>query len=143
MNNNKNEMKLCFTSKSSNEMLARNAIASFLAYLDPPVVWLNELKTAVSEIVTNSIIHGYEEDDEKEIRIKSGILGNKVFVEIEDDGKGVKMTDEILNGEIKITSDDKTAGMGFKIVEAFTKNLKVETSKNGGTKVYFEKEFFN
>ena len=137
----KNEMRLSFFSKSSNEILARNAIASFLAYLDPKVVWLNELKTAVSEIVTNSIIHGYKENDKKEIRMYVCILENKVIVEIEDDGVGIRSNEDVLKNEIIIADTDKTAGMGFKIVEAFSSNFKIGTNSSGGTKVSFEKEF--
>lgn len=137
-----NEMKLSFVSKSVNEMLARNAIASFTAYIDPPLAWLNELKTVVSEIVTNSIIHGYEENDEKEIRMYACLYENKIYLEIEDDGKGVDDEKNVLSGDIKIEGDNKTAGMGFKIVEAFTSYLKIETTNNGGTKVSIEKEFF-
>ena len=84
-----NEMKLEFISKSSNEAFARVAVAAFAAQLDPTIEELADIKTAVSEAVTNSIIHGYE-DKQGIIKIVCKLRENEIIIEISDTGKGIE-----------------------------------------------------
>ena len=83
-----NEMKLEFISKSNNEAFARISVAAFAAQLDPTVEELADIKTAVSEAVTNAIVHGYE-DTEGIVKVKCKILDNSISIEISDTGKGI------------------------------------------------------
>ena len=83
-----NEMKLEFVSKSTNEAFARVTIAAFAAQLDPPIEELADIKTAVSEAVTNCIIHGYEHK-QGIVKIVAKLKGNEIIIEISDQGKGI------------------------------------------------------
>ena len=87
-----NEMKLEFLSKSNNEAFARISVAAFVSQLDPTIEELADIKTAVSEAVTNSIIHGYEEKEGK-IELICKIFANTVVIEISDGGKGIENID--------------------------------------------------
>ena len=87
-----NEMKLEFLSKSNNEAFARISVAAFVSQLDPTIEELADIKTAVSEAVTNSIIHGYE-DTEGQIELICKIFANTVVIEISDKGKGIENID--------------------------------------------------
>ena len=84
-----NEMELNFLSKSNNEAFARITVAAFAAQLDPTIEELADIKTAVSEAVTNCIIHGYE-DTEGIVKVKATLLGNVIEIEISDNGKGIE-----------------------------------------------------
>ena len=84
-----NEMKLEFLSKSNNEAFARITVAAFASQLDPTIEELADIKTAVSEAVTNCIIHGYD-DREGIVKIRAKILGNSLQIEISDNGKGIE-----------------------------------------------------
>ena len=84
-----NEMKLEFISKSSNEAFARVAVAAFASQLDPTIEELADIKTAVSEAVTNSIIHGYEKK-QGVVKISSWLTENEIIIEISDKGKGIE-----------------------------------------------------
>ena len=86
---NDNEMKLEFLSKSNNEAFARITVAAFVASLDPTIEEISDIKTAVSEAVTNSIVHGYE-DRIGIINLKCKIKNRKVTIEISDNGKGIE-----------------------------------------------------
>ena len=84
-----NEMQLKFISKSNNEAFARISVAAFVAQLDPTVEEISDIKTAVSEAVTNSIIHGYE-DSEGEVIVNCKISGETITIEVSDSGKGIE-----------------------------------------------------
>ena len=88
-----NEMKLEFVSKTNNEAFARIAVAAFVSQLDPTIDELSDIKTAVSEAVTNSIIHGYE-DEEGIVKITAKLFGNNVEIEVSDNGKGISNIEE-------------------------------------------------
>ena len=139
-NNYNNTMELCFSSKSENEMLARTAIASFLMPLDPSVATINEVKTSVSELVTNSIVHGYERKPDGNIKITAIIDQDVVKVTVEDEGKGIADIEKALSGEVKFNDDNTTAGIGFQIIKSFVNDLKVEPKKDKGTIVSFSKK---
>lgn len=129
-----NEMKLEFISKSTNEAFARIAVAAFVSQLDPTIEELADIKTAVSEAVTNCVIHGYENGSGK-IYITSRIMDNTIEIEVEDNGKGIE--DVQLARQPLYTSkpDMERSGMGFTIMENFMDELTVESYKDRGTKI--------
>lgn len=133
-----NEMKLEFLSKSNNEAFARITVAAFASQLDPTIEELADIKTAVSEAVTNCIIHGYE-DREGIVKIRAKILGNTLQIEISDNGKGIANID--LAREPLYTSKPKLerSGMGFTIMESFMDDVKIESIVGLGTKITMSK----
>ena len=136
-----NKMSIEFVSKSQNEGFARVAVAAFVAQLDPTVDEINDVKTAVSEAVTNSIIHGYENKEDGLVRIDAEINENEVTLVISD--KGIGIADIVQAMEPLYTSrpDLERSGMGFTVMETFMDELKVESEKGIGTKVVVKKKF--
>ncbi len=133
-----NEMSLEFLSKSCNEAFARITIAAFAAQLDPTIEELADIKTSVSEIVTNSIIHAYETIDGI-IKIHSYIENNCITIEIQDSGKGIEDIEEARKPLYTSKAELERSGMGFTIVESFMDSLKVESIVGLGTKVTMKK----
>lgn len=134
-----NEMKLEFTSKSSNEAFARIAVAAFVAQLDPTIEELADIKTAVSEAVTNCIIHGYEEQ-EGIITVKCKLFANSIEIEILDKGKGIEDINKAKEPLYTSKPDLERSGMGFTIMESFMDEMKVESILGAGTKVTMKKK---
>lgn len=136
--NLENEMKLEFISKSSNESFARLTVAAFAAQLDPSIEELSDIKTAVSEAVTNCIIHAYE-NKKGIIRINCKLIKNKIIIEITDNGKGIENV-EIAKEPLYTTKPNlERSGMGFTIMENFMDSMKVESIYGLGTKVTLTK----
>ena len=133
-----NEMKLEFLSKSSNESFARIAVAAFASQLDPTIEELSDIKTAVSEIVTNCIIHAYDSPDEI-IKIISKIQDNSIIIEISDTGKGIEDIELAKKPLYTSKAELERSGMGFTIVENFMDELKIESIVELGTKVTMKK----
>lgn len=133
-----NEMKLEFLSKSNNEAFARVTVAAFASQLDPSIEELADIKTAVSEAVTNAIIHGYE-NTEGIVKIVARIFANSIQIEISDTGKGIE--DVELAKEPLYTSkgDLERSGMGFTIMESFMDEMQIESVLGLGTKVTMKK----
>lgn len=134
-----NEMKLEFLSKSCNEAFARIAVAAFASQLDPTIEEIADIKTAVSEAVTNSIIHGYE-NAEGIVKLHCMLKDNNLIVEVSDTGVGI---DDInIAKEPLYTSKPnlERSGMGFTIMQSFMDDLKIESVINLGTKVTMKKE---
>ncbi len=134
-----NEMKLEFVSKSSNESFARIAVAAFVTQLDPTIEELADIKTSVSEAVTNCIIHGYEEK-EGNIKIECKIYEDCIEIEITDNGKGIEDINKAREPLYTSKSDFERSGMGFTIMESFMDELKVESVLGIGTKVTMKKK---
>lgn len=133
-----NEMKLEFVSKSNNEAFARISVAAFAAQLDPTVEELADIKTAVSEAVTNSIIHGYE-DKEGIVKVICKIIGNSIIIEISDSGKGIENIEEAKKPLYTSKPNLERSGMGFTIMESFMDEMNVESILGLGTKVTMKK----
>ena len=114
-----NEMQLEFVSKTSNEAFARISVAAFVSQLDPTVDELSDIKTAVSEAVTNSIIHGYSKDESGIVKVKTKVLENLVEIEIDDFGKGIENIEEAKKPLYTSKPDMERSGMGFTIMESF------------------------
>lgn len=138
-NNYDNEMTLEILSKSNNEAFARVAVAAFVSSLDPTIEEIADIKTAVSEAVTNCIIHGYE-GEKGIIKIKCKIDGRKLIIEISDTGKGIENIDIAKEPLYTTKADLERSGMGFTIMESFMDELKVESILGLGTKVTMTKD---
>ena len=136
-----NEMKLEFTSKSNNESFARITIAAFVAQLDPTIEEISDIKTAASEAVTNSIIHGYENKKEGIIRIEAAINDNEVSITIIDNGRGIKDVEQAREPLYTSRPDLERSGMGFTVMETFMDSLNVESEYGKGTRVIMKKKF--
>ena len=133
-----NEMKLEFLSKSNNEAFARITVAAFASQLDPTIEELADIKTAVSEAVTNCIIHGYE-DKEGIIKIVARLFANTIEIEIADTGKGIENI-EIARKPLYTTKANlERSGMGFTIMESFMDEVHIESVLGIGTKVVMKK----
>ena len=133
-----NEMKLEFISKSSNEAFARLTVAAFASQLDPTIEELADIKTAVSEAVTNSIIHGY---DKKQgiVKICAWLKENEIIIEISDKGKGIENV-ELAKEPLYTTKPNlERSGMVFTIMESFMDKMEVESVAGLGTKVTMSK----
>ncbi len=138
MKNYENEMKLEFVSKASNESFARVTVAAFAAQLDPTVEELADIKTAVSEAVTNCIIHGYE-NKLGIVKIVAKLKGRTVEIEITDSGKGIENV-ELAKEPLYTTKPNlERSGMGFTIMESFMDTFEVESIIGLGTKIKMSK----
>lgn len=133
-----NEMNLNFMSKSNNEAFARITVAAFVAGLDPTIEEISDIKTAVSEAVTNSIVHGYE-DRLGIINIKCKIKEREITIEISDNGKGIENIEMAKQPLYTSKPNLERSGMGFTIMESFMDDLKVESVLGVGTKVTMKK----
>lgn len=133
-----NEMEIQFDSKSCNEGFARVAVASFLTQMNPTVEEVADVKTAVSEAVTNAIIHGYEKRQGK-IRIFCRISENQFFMEVSDKGKGILNVEEAMQPMYTTKQEEDRSGMGFAFMEAFMDEVKVESEPEKGTCVRMKK----
>lgn len=138
MNDNTNEMVLEFESKSQNESFARTVVAAFAAQLDPTIEELADIKTAVSEAVTNSIIHGYV-NCVGIIRMHCVICGNELTVEIKDQGVGIENISKAMEPLYTTRPELERSGMGFSFMEAFMDDLVVESQPGQGTLVKMKK----
>lgn len=134
----KNYMKLEFLSRSNNESFSRVVVAAFAAQLDPTLEELSDIKTAVSEAVTNAIIHGYE-NGEGLIIIESSISGNTIEISISDSGKGIVNLEEAMEPFYTSKPNLERSGMGFTVMETFMDSLVVESIEGKGTKVKMSK----
>lgn len=133
-----NEMKLEFISKSCNEAFARISVAAFASQLDPTIDELADIKTAVSEAVTNAIIHGYE-NVLGIVKIECKIKDNFIEIQISDKGKGISNVDEARKPLYTTKAELERSGMGFTIMESFMDELKVESVVDVGTKITMRK----
>lgn len=134
----KNEMILEFSSVSKNESFARAVVAAFVSQLDPTLEELSDLKTAVSEAVTNAIIHGYEKTDGS-IKIRTRLEGNEAQIEIEDYGAGIPDISRAVEPFYTSKPEMERSGMGFAFMEAFMDDLHIESSVGNGTKIIMRK----
>jgi len=136
----KNYMKLEFISKSSNESFARVVVAAFASQLDPTIEELSDIKTAVSEAVTNAIIHGYEYG-EGMVTVEATLEKDKIEIVVEDMGRGIEDVDKAMEPFYTSKPDLERSGMGFTVMETFMDELKVESKVGQGTKIIMIKKF--
>lgn len=133
-----NVMKVEFLSKSNNEGFARVAVASFVSQLDPTIEELSEIKTAVSEAVTNSIVHGYE-NELGMITVSAQIKGDVVTIQVKDKGRGILDVNKAKEPLYTTKPDLERSGMGFTIMENFMDKLTVKSIPDKGTTVSMSK----
>ncbi len=152
----KNEMELEFDAISSNESFARVVVAAFVTQLNPTLEELNDIKTAVSEAVTNAIIHGYENIygyrkhgqaqfvhmpiNEGKVRLYCLIEKGVLHIEIEDRGKGIENIDKAMEPLFTTKPELERSGMGFSFMEAFMDDLEVESVEGSGTLIRMKKK---
>ncbi|MBE5878314.1 MAG: anti-sigma F factor [Lachnospiraceae bacterium] len=141
MNLGKKEIRLEFDAISENEALARVVIAAFLTQLDPTLEELQDVKTAVSEAVTNAIIHAYQEKGGK-IVMGAALTDDELLVSIEDFGVGIENIQRAMEPLFTTSPETERAGMGFAFMEAFMDKLEVESVVGVGTKVCMRKKFY-
>ena len=134
-----NEMKLEFISKSTNESFARITIAAFAAQLDPTIEELADIKTAVSEAVTNCIIHGYE-NRLGVVKMSAKLHDDEIEIEISDHGKGIANIEMAKEPLYTTKPNLERSGMGFTIMESFMDSVKIESVVGLGTKVTMTKK---
>ncbi|HAB59844.1 MAG TPA: anti-sigma F factor [Lachnospiraceae bacterium] len=134
----KNAMSLEFDSKSENESFARIVVAAFAAQLNPTIEEIADIKTAVSEAVTNSIIHGYDGREGK-IVLTCAIEGSKITVSVMDNGKGIEDIKQAMEPLYTTKPEMERSGMGFAFMEAFMDDLEVISVPEEGTTVTMTK----
>lgn len=140
----KDRMKLEFDSRSSNESFARVTVASFVMRLDPTLEEMSDIKTAVSEAVTNCVVHGYGHEEgiiTIECYIEEREEENEVTVIVEDTGVGIEDIEKAREPLYTTKPDEERAGMGFSFMEIFMDELSVESEPGKGTKVTMKKKF--
>lgn len=138
----KNNVNIELDSNSSNEGFARMVTVAFLAPLDPTIDEISDIKTAVSEAVTNSIIHGYE-NETGIIKIECCLHKNSITIEITDNGKGIENIDKAKEPLYTTKPELERSGMGFTIMESFMDELKIESVVGVGTKITMKKVIKN
>lgn len=134
-----NQMKMTLLSKSANEGFARVAVAGFLAQLDPTLEEVSDIKTAVSEAVTNSIVHGYKEKIGKIYLTVSIYDNDRVSITIKDSGCGIPDITKAMQPMYTTDREGERAGLGFAIMETFMDKVRVRSAVGKGTTVYFTK----
>ena len=137
-----NKMTLTFLSTSENEAFARNVIASFMLSLNPTISKINEVKTAVSEAVTNAIVHGYP-NKTGEITMSATILNGVLHIEIKDYGVGIENVDLAIEPFYTTKLEDERSGMGFTVMKSFMDEVNVSSSVNEGTVVKMQKRILD
>ena len=133
-----NIMEIKFPNKSDNERFARTVAAAFVLELDPTVDQISEIKTAVSEAVTNSIIHAYD-SSEGIVHIWCGLKDNRLYIEISDSGKGIDDVQTAMEPLFTTKPEQERSGLGFTIMQSFMDKMEVFSEKGKGTKVVMEK----
>ena len=136
-----NKIRIEFQSKSQNEGFARVAIAAFISQLDPTIEEITDVKTAVSEAVTNAIIHGYEGKEDKIVSIEAETSGKEVTMSIIDKGVGIKNIEEAKEPLYTSRPDLERSGMGFTVMETFMDSMVVESEEGKGTIVTLKEKF--
>lgn len=134
-----NEMELCFESRSSNESFARSAVAAFIAQLDPTVSELNDVKTAVSEAVTNCVVHAYKNTIGR-ITIQVRLMEDgQVVLKIRDRGCGIEDVHKAMEPLYTTAPGEERAGLGFAVMQSFTDQVQVRSVVGKGTTVTLKK----
>lgn len=135
-----NRMQLTFASLSENESFARVTVAAFVSQLDPTMEELTDIKTVVSEAVTNAIIHGYDNSPDEEIKITAAIEGDRFTLTVEDTGKGIEDLELARQPLYTSKPELERSGMGFTIIENFMDEVDIVSQPGQGTKVVMVKQ---
>ena len=133
-----NQMNLKFLSLSVNESFARNVVGCFALQLNPSIAEISDIKTAVSEAVTNCIVHGYD-GKIGEVEISAEIQGQNLHIKIFDKGVGIENVSEAIEPFYTTKPDEERSGMGFTIMKSFMDDVVVTSKKGEGTNIYMKK----
>ncbi|MCM1289131.1 MAG: anti-sigma F factor [Corallococcus sp.] len=136
---NLNSMQLVIDAQSQNEKFARSVVGAFFAQLNPTLEQVEDIKTAVSEAVTNCIVHAYDGQQNGKIQINCQISSDTLFVEIIDNGKGINDVEKAMQPFFTTVSTGERSGMGFTVMQAFCDKVEV-SSQNGQTRVKLTKK---
>ena len=133
-----NHMQVHFDAKSVNEGLARMVVTAFMTNMNPTLEQIADVKTAVSEAVTNAIIHGYE-DETKQVELTCDQNGQQLVVTVEDHGVGIEDLEQALQPFFTTKPELERSGMGFTIMETFMEKVRIESCIGAGTRIFMEK----
>lgn len=133
-----NVFEITFQAKSINEGFARVCVSAFCVQLNPSIDEINDIKTAVSEAVTNCVVHAYPNCDGL-IKLRCEIKGNNVIIEVSDAGVGIKNINKAREPFYTTKPSEERSGMGFTVMEGFMDSLTVENNESGGIKVIMTK----
>ena len=139
----KNEMKLIFSAQNNNVVFARTVAIAFLVKLNLEVNVLNEIKTAISEAVTNSIVHGYLNDATKKVEMEMMYDDKEIIIKVTDYGVGIEDIDKAKEPLYSTKMSEDRAGLGFTIMEVFTDELNVESIVGEKTIVTMKKKYYD
>ncbi|MDO4853136.1 MAG: anti-sigma F factor [Clostridia bacterium] len=134
-----NMTECTFSALSQNENFARAVIAAFASQLNPTLEQLSDIRTAVSEAVTNAIIHGYEQNPMRVVTMRCTIMDDLLSIRVHDDGCGIPDVDLARRPFYTTKPELERSGMGFSVMEAFMDRVSVESAPNEGTTVTMEK----
>lgn len=138
-----NSVEVKFKAMNKNVSLARNIASAFLLEYDPTISFLNEVKTIVSEGVTNAIVHGYQNDESKDVFFNLSISDELLKIEITDLGIGIQNIEQAKMPLFSTKSDQERSGLGFTIMEVFSDSLEVISNENLGTTLTCSKKIIN
>lgn len=136
-----NEIKIKFISKRQNISIIRNAVSAFIIENNPTITFLNELKTVLSEAITNSIVHGYDNKEDKYIELNVIVDDINVCCEVIDYGKGIEDIKKAREPLYSTKKEEERSGLGFTIMEMFCDSFVVESTLDKGTKIIFSKKW--
>ncbi len=136
-----NEIQMKFISKRCNISIIRNVVSAIIIDHNPTITYLNELKTVVSEAITNCIVHGYDNQEDKYIDMKVIVDETKVTCDIIDYGKGIEDINQAREPLFSTKKDEERSGLGFTIMEMFCNDFEVESELGKGTKLHFTKNW--
>ena len=136
-----NEIRLSFLSKRCNIAVVRNMVGAMIIENNPTITFVNELKTIISEAITNCIVHGYQNNEDKYIELSIFIKPEKIVIDVIDKGIGIDDVEQAKEPLFTTRADDERSGLGFTIMELFSDLLIVESKKGEGTFVHIEKNW--
>ena len=136
-----NQMTLVVDAKTKNESFVRSTVAAFCVEVNPTLSELNDVKTAVSEAVTNSIVHGYEGKEDGKVTVVAAIVGKELYVTVLDSGKGISDIEKAKKPFFTTKPEQERSGMGFTVMESFMDTLVVKPNEGGGLVVHMKKKF--
>lgn len=134
-------MNIRFISKRNNIVVIRNMISAMIVEYNPTITFLNELKTVISEAITNSIVHGYNNQEDKYIDFNIVVDLSMISIDIIDYGIGIEDVEKAREPLFSTKKDEERSGLGFTIMELFCDKLEVISKKNEGTKIHLEKNW--
>ena len=136
-----NIIKMTFLSKRCNIAAIRNMLGALIVENNPTITFINELKTVVSEAVTNAIVHGYDNRENEYVDLDIEITAEKIIIDIIDNGKGIEDIEKAKEPLYSSKADEERSGLGFTIMELFSDKLEIESKVNQGTKLHIEKNW--